>query len=109
MMMDRVLLIGGAMVAVGIVLAAAFLFVARYGATFEMLEDAVVRWLGKAWGGWVRADGLMDRFADRWWAESFSCRLYIFIFRRQIRLGGAGIGTVLKGIFLIGPASRPVR
>jgi hypothetical protein len=47
MMMDRVLLIGGAMVAVGIVLAAAFMFVARYGATFEMLEDAVVRWLGK--------------------------------------------------------------
>jgi hypothetical protein len=47
MTMDRVLLTGGAMVAVGIVLAAAFMFVARYGATFEMLEDSVVRWLGK--------------------------------------------------------------
>jgi hypothetical protein len=48
MTMDRILLTGGAMVAVGIVLAAAFIFVARYGATFEMLEDTVVRWLGKA-------------------------------------------------------------
>jgi hypothetical protein len=47
MTMDRILLIGGAMVAVGIVLAAAFLFVARYGTTFEMLEDSVVRWIGK--------------------------------------------------------------
>jgi hypothetical protein len=46
-MMDRVLLTGAAMVAVGIVLAAAFLFVARYGTTFEMLEDSVVRWIGK--------------------------------------------------------------
>jgi len=45
--MDRVLLIGGAMVAVGILLAAAFMLVARYGTTFEMLEDSVVRWLGK--------------------------------------------------------------
>jgi hypothetical protein len=47
MTMDRILLTGGAMVAVGIVLAAAFMFIARYGTTFEMLEDAVVRWLGK--------------------------------------------------------------
>jgi hypothetical protein len=47
MTMDRVLLIGGAMVAVGILLAAAFMLVARYGTTFEMLEDSVVRWLGK--------------------------------------------------------------
>ena len=44
--MDRILLIGGAMVAVGIVLAAAFLFIARNATTFEMLEDSVVRWLG---------------------------------------------------------------
>jgi hypothetical protein len=28
-------------------LAAAFMLVARYGATFEMIEDTVVRWLGK--------------------------------------------------------------
>ncbi|MGH6823659.1 MAG: hypothetical protein ACREC4_09265 [Methylocella sp.] len=46
-MMDRILLTGGAMVAVGIMLAAAFFLVARYGTTFEMLEDTVVRWLGK--------------------------------------------------------------
>ena len=46
-MMDRILLTGGAMVLVGIVLAAAFILVARYGATFEMIEDSVVRWLGK--------------------------------------------------------------
>jgi hypothetical protein len=39
--------------------------------------------------------------------EKYSCRLYVFI-RRQIRLGGAGIGTALKGIFLTGPAGRPV-
>ncbi|HEY8098691.1 MAG TPA: hypothetical protein VIE65_21705 [Methylobacter sp.] len=45
--MDRILLIGGAMVAVGLVLAAAFIFVARYATTFEMLEDTVVNWLGK--------------------------------------------------------------
>ncbi|MGI8569834.1 MAG: hypothetical protein ACR2KT_12595 [Methylocella sp.] len=45
--MDRILLIGGAMVAVGIALAAVFMLVARHGATFEMLEDSVVRWIGK--------------------------------------------------------------
>ncbi len=45
--MDRILLIGGAMFAVGIALAAAFIFVARYATTFEMLEDTVVGWLGK--------------------------------------------------------------
>jgi hypothetical protein len=47
MTMDRILLTGGAMVAVGIALAAVFILVARYGATFEMIEDTVVRWLGK--------------------------------------------------------------
>jgi hypothetical protein len=47
MMMDRILLIGGTMVAVGIALAAVFVLVARYGTTFEMIEDTVVRWLGK--------------------------------------------------------------
>jgi hypothetical protein len=47
MTMDRILLTGGAMVAVGILLAAAFMLVARYGTTFEMLEDSVVRWLAK--------------------------------------------------------------
>ncbi|MFZ3327345.1 MAG: hypothetical protein WA231_16325 [Methylocella sp.] len=45
--MERILLTGFAMVAVGIALAAAYFFVARYGTTFEMLEDSVVRWLGK--------------------------------------------------------------
>jgi hypothetical protein len=47
MTMDRILLTGGAMVAVGIALAAVFLLIARYGTTFEMIEDTVVRWLGK--------------------------------------------------------------
>ena len=45
-MMDRILLIGGAMLGVGIALAAAFFLVVRYKTTFEMLEDSVVRWLG---------------------------------------------------------------
>ena len=45
--MERILLTGGAMVVVGIMLAAAFFLVARYGTTFEMLEDSVVRWLNK--------------------------------------------------------------
>jgi hypothetical protein len=45
--MDRILLTGFAMVAVGIALAAAYFLVVRYGTTFEMLEDNVVRWLGK--------------------------------------------------------------
>jgi hypothetical protein len=47
MTMDRILLTGGAMVAVGIALAAVFVLIARYGTTFEMIEDSVVRWLGK--------------------------------------------------------------
>jgi hypothetical protein len=47
MTMERVLLIGGAMVVVGIALAAVYMLIARYGTTFEMLEDSVVRWLGK--------------------------------------------------------------
>jgi hypothetical protein len=47
MTMDRILLTGGAMVAVGIALAAVFVLIARYGKTFEMIEDSVVRWLGK--------------------------------------------------------------
>jgi hypothetical protein len=47
MTMDRILLTGGAMVAVGIALAAVFVLLARYGTTFEMIEDSVVRWLGK--------------------------------------------------------------
>jgi hypothetical protein len=46
-MMERILLTGFAMVVVGIGLAAAYFLVARYGTTFEMLEDSVVRWLAK--------------------------------------------------------------
>ncbi|MGH6840038.1 MAG: hypothetical protein ACREDT_14840 [Methylocella sp.] len=45
--MERILLTGGAMILVGIVLAAVFFLVARYSTMFEMLEDSVVRWLGK--------------------------------------------------------------
>ena len=44
--MERILLTAGAMVAVGITLAAAFLLIVRYKTTFEMLQDSVVRWLG---------------------------------------------------------------
>ncbi len=44
--MERILLIGGAMVAVGIAMGAVFLLIARYKTTFEVLEDSVVRWLG---------------------------------------------------------------
>ena len=47
MNMDRILLIGGAMLAVGIALAAVFFLVARYPTTFEMLQDSVVGWLGR--------------------------------------------------------------
>ncbi|MGH6801239.1 MAG: hypothetical protein ACRECZ_07490 [Methylocella sp.] len=46
--MERILLTGFAMVAVGIALAAVFFLVARYSTTFEMLEDSIVRWLGRA-------------------------------------------------------------
>jgi hypothetical protein len=45
--MGRVLLTGGAMVLVGIALAAVYFLVVSYGTTFEGLEDSVVRWLGK--------------------------------------------------------------
>jgi hypothetical protein len=44
--MERILLTGGAMVVVGIALAAVYFLIARYGTTFEVLEDSVVRWLG---------------------------------------------------------------
>ncbi len=45
--MDRVLLIGGAMVAVGIALAVVYVVLTSYGTAFEMFEDNVARWLGK--------------------------------------------------------------
>lgn len=44
--MDKILLTGGAMIAVGIALGAIFFLVVRYKTTFEMLQDSVVRWLG---------------------------------------------------------------
>ncbi len=44
--MDKILLTGGLMIAVGIALAAIFFLVVRYKTTFEMLQDSVVRWLG---------------------------------------------------------------
>jgi hypothetical protein len=47
MMMERILLVGGAMLAVGIALAAVVVLVTTYGATFEMVEDSVSGWLGK--------------------------------------------------------------
>jgi hypothetical protein len=46
--MDRILLIGGAMLAVGIALASFVVFIFYHGEKFEMIEDTVVRWLGGA-------------------------------------------------------------
>ncbi|MGQ0445345.1 MAG: hypothetical protein ACT4O2_09525 [Beijerinckiaceae bacterium] len=45
--MERILLTGGAMILVGIVLAAFYFLIVSYGSTFEALEDSVVRWLDK--------------------------------------------------------------
>ncbi|TPV98005.1 MAG: hypothetical protein USCAAHI_02572 [Beijerinckiaceae bacterium] len=44
-MMERVLLVGGAMVAVGITLVAVWVLITSYGTTFEMVEDHVTGWL----------------------------------------------------------------
>ena len=41
------MLTGGAMIVVGIALAAVYFLIVSYGTTFEALEDGVVRWLGK--------------------------------------------------------------
>lgn len=46
--MDRILLVGGMMLAVGIALAGFWVFIFYYGTTFETIEDAVVRWIGRA-------------------------------------------------------------
>ena len=46
-MMERILLVGGAMLVIGIALAAVVVLVTAYGATFEMVEDSVSGWLGK--------------------------------------------------------------
>jgi hypothetical protein len=45
--MDRVLLVGGAMLLVGIALAGVFVIVSSYGMTLEMVEDRVVAVLDK--------------------------------------------------------------
>ncbi|HUZ91809.1 MAG TPA: hypothetical protein VMU78_07915 [Methylocella sp.] len=46
--MDRILLVGGTMLAVGIALAGVFVILSSYGNSFEMIEDTVVRWLSRA-------------------------------------------------------------
>jgi hypothetical protein len=46
--MDRILLVGGAMIAVGIALAGFWVFISYHAESFEMIEDTVVRWLGRA-------------------------------------------------------------
>ena len=46
--MDRILLVGGAMLVVGIALAGVWVMLSSYGNSFEMLEDTVARWLGRA-------------------------------------------------------------
>ncbi|MGO8848011.1 MAG: hypothetical protein ACLQFI_22350 [Methylocella sp.] len=45
--MDRVLVVGGAMLMVGLALAAVFVVVSKYGATLETFEDTVTGWLDK--------------------------------------------------------------
>ena len=44
-MMERVLLVAGAMVAVGITLVAFWVLITFYGTTLEMVEDHVAGWL----------------------------------------------------------------
>ena len=44
--MERVLLIGGAMLVVGIALVAVWVIITSYGTTFEMIEDRASGWLG---------------------------------------------------------------
>jgi hypothetical protein len=46
--MDRILLVGGTMLVVGLVLAGVFVVLSAYGNSFEIIEDTVVRWLGGA-------------------------------------------------------------
>jgi hypothetical protein len=45
--MERILLVGGAMVVIGAALAAVVVVVTFYGATFETLEDSVSSWVAK--------------------------------------------------------------
>jgi hypothetical protein len=44
--MDRILVVGGTMMAVGVALAGFWFFIFYHGTTFERIEDTVVRWLG---------------------------------------------------------------
>lgn len=46
-MMERILLVGGAMVVVGITLVGVWVIITSYGGTFEMVEDSVSGWLAK--------------------------------------------------------------
>lgn len=43
--MDRVLLVGGAMLLIGLTLAGVFVILNSYGSSFETIEDNIVRWL----------------------------------------------------------------
>ena len=45
--MDRVLLVGGAMLLVGLALAGVWVLISAHGASFETFEDNVVRLLNK--------------------------------------------------------------
>ena len=46
--MERIMLVGGVMLAVGLALAGVFVVISFYGSSFEEIEDSVVRWLGRA-------------------------------------------------------------
>jgi hypothetical protein len=47
-LMERIMLVGGVMLAVGLALAGVFVVISFYGSSFEAIEDSVVRWLGMA-------------------------------------------------------------
>jgi len=46
--MERLMLVGGVCLAVGLALAGVFVILTSYGSSFEAIEDTVVRWLGRA-------------------------------------------------------------
>ena len=43
--MERILLVGGIMLAIGLALGGVYVVLTSYGTTFEMFEDRVTGWL----------------------------------------------------------------
>jgi hypothetical protein len=46
--MERLLLVGGILLAVGLAMAGVFVILTSYGSSFEAIEDTIVGWLSKA-------------------------------------------------------------